>query len=49
MKLYEHYGKSGFHTCIVTTFGVDFDAYEHVILSRAPERVNDNETPGLAI
>jgi hypothetical protein len=35
MKLYEYYGKSGFHTCIVTTFGVDFDAYEHVIFSRA--------------
>lgn len=35
MKLYEYYGKSGFHTCIVTTFGLDFDAYENVIFSRA--------------
>jgi hypothetical protein len=35
MKLYEYYGKSGFHTCIVTTFGIDFDAYENVIFSRA--------------
>ena len=35
MKLYEYYGKSGFHTCIATTFGIDFDAYENVIFSRA--------------
>ncbi len=35
MKLYEYFGESGFHTCLVTTFGIDFDAYEHVILSRA--------------
>jgi hypothetical protein len=35
MRLYEYYGKSGFHTCIVSTFGVDFDAYENVIFSRA--------------
>jgi hypothetical protein len=35
MKLYEYYGKSGFHTSIVTTFGIDFDAYENVIFSRA--------------
>ncbi|MEO5322928.1 hypothetical protein PV773_06360 [Mesorhizobium sp. CC13] len=35
MKLYEYFGKSGFHTCLVTTFGVDFDAYENVIFSRA--------------
>ncbi|WP_439573837.1 hypothetical protein [Phreatobacter sp.] len=35
MKLYEHFGKNGFHTCLVTTFGIDFDAYEHIILARA--------------
>lgn len=35
MKLYEYFGKSGFHTCLVTTFGIDFDAYENVIFSRA--------------
>lgn len=35
MKLYEYFGESGFHTCLVTTFGIDFDAYENVILSRA--------------
>jgi hypothetical protein len=35
MKLYEHFGKGGFHTCLVTTFGIDFDAYEHIILARA--------------
>lgn len=35
MKFYEHFGRSGFHTTLVTTFGIDFDAYENVILSRA--------------
>ncbi len=34
MKLYERYGDSGFHTCIATTFGVDFDAYENIVLPR---------------
>jgi hypothetical protein len=35
MKLYEYFGKSGFHTCLVTTFGIDFDAYENVVFSRS--------------
>ncbi len=35
MRLYEYYSKSGFHTCLVTTFGVDFDTYENVVFSRA--------------
>jgi hypothetical protein len=34
MKLYELFGERGFHTSIVTSFGVDFDAYENVVLSR---------------
>ena len=34
MKLYERYGDNGFHTCIATTFGVDFDAYENIVLPR---------------
>jgi hypothetical protein len=34
MKLYETFGKRGFHTSIATSFGVDFDAYENVMLSR---------------
>lgn len=34
MKLHELFGERGFHTCIATTFGIDFDAYEGVILPR---------------
>jgi hypothetical protein len=34
MKLYERFGEKGFHTSIVTTFGIDFDAYESVALPR---------------
>jgi hypothetical protein len=34
MKLYERYGDSGFHTCLTTTFGVDFDAFEGIVLPR---------------
>jgi len=34
MKLYERFGDSGFHTSIVTSFGVDFDAYENIVLPR---------------
>ena len=34
MKLYEKFADRGFHTTIVTTFGVDFDAYENIALSR---------------
>ncbi len=34
MRLYERFGDKGFHTSVVTTFGVDFDAYESVALPR---------------
>jgi hypothetical protein len=34
MKLYETFGKRGFHTSITTSFGIDFDAYENVMLAR---------------
>ncbi|MDD4617053.1 MAG: hypothetical protein PHW76_08095 [Alphaproteobacteria bacterium] len=34
MKLYEIFGKSGFHTTIATSFGIDFGAYENMMLSR---------------
>jgi len=34
MRLYERLGDSGFHTSIITTFGIDFDAYESIALSR---------------
>jgi|GEM_PF-931459 hypothetical protein len=34
MKLYELFGSKGFHTCIATTFGVDFGAYESIVLPR---------------
>jgi len=34
MKLYETFGKRGFHTSIATSFGIDFDAYENVMLAR---------------
>ncbi|PZO49924.1 MAG: hypothetical protein DCF16_13805 [Alphaproteobacteria bacterium] len=34
MKLYERFGEPGYHTSIITTFGVDFDAYENIALAR---------------
>lgn len=34
MKLYEQFGQSGYHTCLVTSFGIDFDAYEGAVLGR---------------
>lgn len=34
MKLFERFGDSGFHSCITTTFGIDFDAYESIALPR---------------
>ena len=34
MKLYERFGERGYHTSIITSFGVDFDAYENVVLPR---------------
>ena len=34
MKLYERYGERGYHTSIATSFGIDFDAYENIVLPR---------------
>lgn len=34
MKLYERFADKGFHTSIATTFGIDFDAYESIVLPR---------------
>lgn len=34
MKLYELFAEPGYHSCIATTFGVDFDAYENIALAR---------------
>jgi hypothetical protein len=34
MKLYERFGERSYHTSIITSFGVDFDAYENVVLAR---------------
>jgi hypothetical protein len=34
MKLYERFGERGYHTSIATTFGIDFDAYENIMLPR---------------
>ena len=34
MRLYELFAEKGYHTSIATTFGLDFDAYESIVLSR---------------
>lgn len=34
MRLYERFADKDFHTSVVTTFGIDFDAYESIVLSR---------------
>jgi len=34
MKLYERFGETGYHTSFATTFGINFDAYESVVLPR---------------
>jgi hypothetical protein len=34
MKLYEKYSDAGYHSSIASTFNVDFDAYETIVLSR---------------
>ncbi|ABM39545.1 phospholipase D-like domain-containing protein [Polaromonas naphthalenivorans] len=34
MKLYEAFAARGYHTSVVTTFGIDFDTYENVALAR---------------
>src|SRR5258708_35882968 len=34
MKLYDRFADKGFHSSIATTFGLDFEAYETIVLSR---------------
>ena len=34
MKLYQQFAEKGYHTSLATTFSIDFDAYENVVLSR---------------
>jgi hypothetical protein len=34
MKLYERFADKNYHTSIATTFGIDFDAYESIVLPR---------------
>ena len=34
MKLYERFADKTYHTSIATTFGIDFDAYESIVLPR---------------
>lgn len=34
MRLYERFADKNYHTSVATTFGVDFDAYESIALSR---------------
>ncbi|MBR1214603.1 hypothetical protein [Bradyrhizobium sp. JYMT SZCCT0180] len=34
MKLYDRFGAKGFHSSLITTFGIDFDTYENVCLNR---------------
>ena len=34
MKLYDRFGAKGFHSSLISTFGIDFDTYENVCLNR---------------
>lgn len=34
MKLFEQFSQRGYHSCLMTTFGIDFAAFENVLLSR---------------
>lgn len=34
MKLYERFADKEFHTSVATSFGIDFDAYENIVLPR---------------
>lgn len=34
MKLYEQFSQRGYHSCVMTTFGIDFGAYENIVLPR---------------
>lgn len=37
MKLFNSFSSTGYHTSIITSFGVDFDAYESIVLPRLRE------------
>ena len=34
MRLYEQFSEKNFHTSVAATFGIDFDAYESIVLPR---------------
>ena len=34
MKLFEQFAHRGYHSCVMTTFGVDFAAFENIVLHR---------------
>jgi len=34
MRVYERFADKGYHTSIATSFGIDFDAYESIVLPR---------------
>lgn len=34
MKLYERFADKEFHSSVITTFGIDFEAYENIVLPR---------------
>lgn len=34
MRLYDRFADKDFHTSVATTFGIDFDAYESIVLAR---------------
>jgi hypothetical protein len=34
MRLYERFADKGYHSSLATTFGIDFDAYENIVLPR---------------
>lgn len=56
MRLFDSFSSAGFHTCIATTFSLDFEAYELVALSRLRDAgctnnvlVADSRMLGLAL
>ncbi|KIP83334.1 hypothetical protein SN15_12845 [Stenotrophomonas maltophilia] len=34
MKLFEQFSQCGYHSCVMTSFGIDFAAFENVLLNR---------------
>ncbi|PLY59580.1 hypothetical protein HBH1_02090 [Herbaspirillum sp. BH-1] len=42
MKLFDAFSKAGYHTTIITTFGVDFSAYEQIVLPRLNQAGSTN-------